>query len=67
MGDAVKEVGRAIERVDDPARLGGIALDLAAFLEQHAPVGPGVAKLLDDRLLGALVGHRDEVRRAPCG
>ena len=42
----------------------GIALDLAAFLEQQAPVGPGVAQLLDDRLLGALVGHRDEVGRA---
>ena len=41
----------------------GIALDLAAFLEQHAPVRAGVAQLLDDRLLGALVGHGDEVGR----
>ncbi len=64
MRHAVEEVGGAIERVDDPARLVRIALDLAAFLEQHAPVGPGVAQLLDDRLLGALVGHRHEVGRS---
>ena len=64
MRDAVEEVGGAVERIDDPPRLVGIALDLAAFLEQHAPVGPRVAQFLDDRLLGALVGHRDEVGRA---
>ena len=64
MRNSVEEVGGAIERIDDPARLGRIALDLAAFLEQHAPVGARVAKFLDDRLLGALVGHRDEVGRA---
>ena len=63
-GNAVEEVGGAVERIDDPARLVRIALDLAAFLEQHAPVGPGVAQLLDERLLGALVGHRHEVGRA---
>ena len=63
MRDAVEEVGGSIERIDDPARLGGIALDHPAFLEQHAPVGPGVAKLLDQGLLGALVGHRHEIGR----
>src|SRR6185369_4953481 len=60
---AVEEVGRAIQRIDDPPRLVGVARDLAAFLEQHAPVGPGVPKLVDDGLLGALVGHRHEVGR----
>ena len=64
MRHAVEEVGRAIERVDDPPRLVGIAGDLAAFLEQHAPVGPRGAQFLDDRLLGALVGHRHEIGRA---
>ena len=39
MGDAVEEVGGAVERIDDPARLVRIALDRAAFLEQQAPVG----------------------------
>ena len=64
MGHAVQEVGGAVERIDDPPRLVGIAGDFAAFLEQEAPVGPGVAKLVDKRLLGALVGHRHEVGRA---
>src|SRR3954468_24878130 len=61
MGDAVKEVGGPIERVDDPARLFGVALDRAAFLKQHAPVGACIPELLDDRLLSPLVGHRNEV------
>jgi hypothetical protein len=37
--DAVEEVAGAVERIDDPARLGRIALDRAAFLELEAPVG----------------------------
>jgi hypothetical protein len=61
MRDAVEEIGRPIERVDHPARLVGVALDRPAFLEQHAPVQPRIAQLLDDRLLGALVGHRHEI------
>src|SRR4029079_1851343 len=48
MRHAVEAVRRSIERIDDPPRLVGIALDRAAFLEQHAPVGPRIAKLLDD-------------------
>ena len=63
MRDAVQEVGRAIQRIDDPARLGRIAGDLAAFLQEHAPVGTRLAQFLDQRFLGALVGHRHEVRR----
>ena len=47
MGDAVEEVGGAVDRIDDPARLAGIAVDRAAFLEQQAPVRPGVAQFLD--------------------
>ena len=64
MRDSVEEVGRPIERVDDPAGLGRIALDFAAFLKQHAPVRPCVPELVDDRLLGPLVGHGHEVGRA---
>ena len=64
MRHAVEEVRRPIERIDDPARLVGIALDLAAFFEQHAPVGPRVAQFLDQGRFGALVGHRHEVGRA---
>jgi hypothetical protein len=47
--DAVKEVGGAVERIDDPARLHRIALDLAAFFEQEAPVGPRRAQFVDQR------------------
>src|SRR6185503_3774191 len=63
MRNSVEEIGRSIERVDDPARLCWIALDRSTFLQQHAPIGPRIAKLLDNRLLGAFVGHGDEVRR----
>ena len=41
-----------------------IEMDLAALLQQHAPVGARVAEFLDDRLLRALVGHGHEVGRA---
>jgi hypothetical protein len=61
---AVEEVGGSVERIDDEARLVGIALDRAPLLERQPPVRAGVAKLLDDRLLGALVRHGDEVGRA---
>ena len=43
--------------------LAGSPAIVAAFLEQQAPVGPGVAQFLDQGLLGALVGHRDEIGR----
>jgi hypothetical protein len=64
MRDAVEEVGGAVDRIDDPPRLGRIARDGAAFLKMEAPVGPGVAEFLYQRLLGALVGHRDKVCRS---
>ena len=40
MGNAVEKIGRAIERIDDEARLGGIAFDLSAFFQQETPIGP---------------------------
>jgi hypothetical protein len=63
MRDAVKEVRGAVERVDDEARLVGIAGDLTALLGQDRPVRPRLAQFLDQRLLGTLVGHRDEIGR----
>jgi len=59
--NAVEEVGRAVERIDDPPRLRRVAFDHAPFLEQHSPVGPRIAQLLDQGRLRPLVGHRDEV------
>ena len=64
MRNPVKEVRRSIERIDQPTWLGRIAFYFADFFGQDAPVGSGVAKLLEYRLLGALVGHRNEIRRA---
>jgi hypothetical protein len=64
MGQSVEKVGRAVERVDQPARLVGVASDGAGFLEQHAPVRTGVAEFLAQHLLAALVGHRHEIGRA---
>ncbi len=63
MRDAVEEVGGAVERIDDPARLVRIAGDLAALLDQEAPVGARLLQFLDQRVLGAPVGHRHEVGR----
>ena len=64
MRHAVKKVGGSVERVDHPPRLVRIAVDFAAFLEKHAPVGARIAQFLDDGLLGSLVGHRNEIARA---
>ena len=38
MGDPVEEVGGAIQGIDDPPRLVGIALDDPPFLQQKAPI-----------------------------
>ena len=67
MRDAVQEIGGAIERINDPARLGRVALDHAAFFEQKAPVGPGALQFLDQRLFRLLVGLRHEVGRPLAG
>jgi hypothetical protein len=42
----MEEVGGAIQRVDDPARLAGIAGDLASLFADDAPVGPGILELV---------------------
>ena len=62
--DAVQEVGRAVERIDDPAMLGVLAFDLAALLHQEAPVRAGARQFIEDDLLGPPVGIGDEVGRA---
>ena len=64
MGDAVEEVGGAVDRIDDPARLGRIALDRAAFLEQQAPVRAGRGAVPRRGSASAcLSAMRDEVGR----
>src|SRR5258707_14072595 len=63
MRDAVQEIGRAIERIDDPAvtRVGAGAR--AAFLAEEAVSRPRLGQFLVDDLLGAAIGGGDEVAR----
>ncbi len=63
MRNAVKEIGGAVEGIDDPARLAGLAGDRAALLHQEAERGPRALKMLADDLLGPAVGAAHEIRR----
>src|SRR3989338_4047298 len=63
MGNAVKEVRRAVERIDDPAVRLVAAFEDPAFLHQEAVTRPGLRKLLEKNLLRLLVGGGNEVRR----
>src|SRR3546814_7373657 len=67
IGDAVQEVGRAVERIDDPARAGLRAGRLAALLHQEAETRPRPRQLVANDPLGAGVRHADEVRRPLLG
>ena len=60
MGNAVEEVGRAVDRVDDPAAAAG-ARDGARLLHEEAELGAGLVELLAENALGAPVGLADEV------
>ena len=59
--DAVQEVGGAVERIDDPAMGAVGAFDLAALLHQEAIARPCAGQLLEENLLGAVVGGADEI------
>ena len=59
--DAVQEVGGAVERIDDPgvALVGAFAG--AAFLADEAVTRPRLGEVGVEHLLGAPVGHGDEI------
>ena len=61
MRDAVQKVAGAVERIDHPARLVGIAENLAALFEQEAPVRPRLDEFPHQRFLSLLVGHGHEI------
>src|SRR3546814_8839399 len=61
--DRVQEVGRAVERVDDEARLARLSLDLARLLHQETPAGTRVGQFVVQRAFGRLVGLRHEIGR----
>src|ERR1700754_493098 len=54
--DAVQEIRRAVERIDDEALRGIGAADGSAFFEQEADIGPRLLQFLDENVLGAAIG-----------
>ena len=59
----MEEVGRPVERIDDPPRLAGIAGNFAGLFHQEAPARPDRAEFVVNRALGGLIGLGDEVGR----
>ena len=64
LGNAVQEVGGAVERINDPAVRRVDAFDRAAFFHQKAVFGPRALQFLEQDGLGLAVGGRDEIGRA---
>ena len=64
MRNAVEEIGRAVERIDDPARLAFFARDHAALFEDKAPAGPNLQQLVIENPLGAHIRLGYKVGRA---
>ncbi len=64
MRDAVKEIGGAVERIDDPAVGAVRPLDLLALLAEEAVGRAGLHELLTDDPLGLAVRLRNVVGRA---
>ena len=59
--NAVQEIGGAVERIDDPGVALVGALANAAFLADEAVARPRLGEVGVQHLLGALVGHGDEI------
>jgi hypothetical protein len=62
MRDAMQEVGRAIQRIDDEARLALSSGNLARLFHQETPIGPGIFQLAKDRIFSLLVSLRHKIR-----
>ena len=61
--NAVQEVGGAVERIDDPGVGLVVAFAGAAFLADEAVTRPRLGEVGVEHLLGAPVGHGDEIGR----
>src|SRR6202035_4946953 len=61
--NAVQEVGGAVERIDDPGVGLVVARARAAFFTDKAVTGARLGEVLVQHLLGAAIGHGDEVGR----
>jgi hypothetical protein len=62
--DAVQEVGGAVQRINDPARLALPARDLTLFFKQKPIIGARLLEDFLDRPFGRAVGIRHEIGRA---
>ena len=62
--NAVQEIGGAVQRVDDPAVLGILALHHAAFLHQEGIARARLGEFGEDDLLGLAIGLADIVARS---
>jgi hypothetical protein len=58
---AAHEVGRAVERIDDPGRLRGASLGGSGLLTQEDVAGKRAEQDLAAERLALLVGPRDDV------
>ena len=60
----MKEIGGAVERIDDPGVAGVGAGGGAAFLAEEAVARTGLGELGFERFFGLAVGGGDEIARA---
>ena len=63
VGQAVDEVGGAVQRIDDPLELGLVGALQAEFLAQDGVIRISGAQRLDDGLLGGAIDFRDIIAR----
>ena len=67
VGDAVQEIGGAVEGVDDPAEAFVLAFKLAAFLQQEAVGRTRFLELFLEDFLGFMIRLGDEIAGALAG
>ena len=61
MGDAVKEIRRAVDRIDNPALVRVFTFDRAAFFHQEAEPGTCLVQFLVQNFFGAFIRFRHEI------
>ena len=64
MRNAVQEIRRAVERIDDPGVGLVVARLVAAFLAEKAVAGASLGQFGAQDIFGSPVGRADEIRRA---
>ena len=60
----MQEIGRAVERVDDPAMGFVVAVVATALLAEKTVAGPRLGQFSLKNFLGAAVGGGDEIGRS---